>query len=133
MGRQYAAEAGCRQCQTRVCQAKVGVWTERHSALQLLSPKNHNTTATACGVLLGAPRQVIARVVFSGSSQSLFRQSIVLQFPHCEYPHPLAWVAKITRNMAPRLDRSKWVPRTTGKAVYCLTDREVRSRLVGCS
>jgi hypothetical protein len=90
----------------------------------------------ACRAGRAAPRRAGPGHSFKwcsvASSQSLFRQSIVLQFPHCEDSHPLAWVAKITRSMAPRLDRSKWVPRATGKAVYCLTDRDVRSRLIGC-
>ena len=106
-----------------------------------LTPKKHSQHTNcwqrpAGRAALAAPRRAGPGHSFKwcsvASSQSLFRQSIVLQFPHCEDSHPLAWVAKITRSMAPRLDRSKWVPRATGKAVYCLTDRDVRSRLIGC-
>ena len=32
--------------------------------------------------------------------------------------------------MAPRLDRGKWLPKTSAKSVYCLTDRDVRRRVL---
>jgi hypothetical protein len=113
------------------------VWARQNRACgqhcTQLSPK-HTSQHLWWSQLLTASRcarraRSLVQLVFSGSSQSKLRPSIALQESRCKALHQVAWVTEIVRGMGPRLDRSKCVPRTTGKAVYCLTDRDVRSRL----